>query len=72
VRLGGRLVVELASLEADYDRLRVRRRLAESRRVRRQLIASRTQLLKVEERLDARANAQGPTGALAALVGGRP
>lgn len=69
VRLSGRLTVEIEGLEADYDRARSRRRLTEARRIRRQLIGSRAQFLKTQERLETRAVTQ-VTGALRAFAGG--
>jgi hypothetical protein len=68
--LGGRLIVEIEGLEFDYDRARERRRLTEARRIRRQLVAARTQFLRTEERLENRLATQGPTGVFRALAGG--
>jgi hypothetical protein len=69
VRLAGRLMVEIASLEVDWDRMQSRRRLTEARRIRRQLIGSRHQFLKAQAQLEARAASQ-VTGVLRALSGG--
>jgi hypothetical protein len=69
VRLAGRLTVEIAALERDWDKAQARRRLTEARRIRRQLIGSRHQFLKAQAQLEARAAAQ-VTGPLRALAGG--
>ena len=69
VRLAGRLMVEIAALERDWDRAQSRRRLTEARRIRRQLIGSRHQFLKAQAQLEARAASQ-VTGVLRALAGG--
>ena len=69
VRLAGRLMVEIAALEVDWDQMQSRRRLTEARRIRRQLTGSRHQFLKVQDQLEARASSE-VTGVLRALAGG--
>ena len=60
LRTAGRLMLEQLDLERDYDRARERRRLTEARRIRRALTSTRILLIRLEERLEARASEHAP------------
>ena len=53
LKQAGRLMLEIASMENELDKLMERRRLTSARRIRRSLTGARVLLVRTEERLEA-------------------